>query len=199
MQISAVILTGGENSRMNGELKALLKIGNTSIISRQYNVLSDIFDKIFICGKQAEYNLPLAVYEDEFKNSGPVSGIYSALKNADPGYVFIFSCDMPFLNHGLISQMITEAEAGNFDVIIPSHSNGIEPLHGIYSKNLVKKIENQLNDKDFRIRKIYEGINIKYFDVYLPIEPEIAFLNVNTPADLNKATNYAKRNDKRTY
>ncbi len=195
MQISAAILTGGENSRMNGELKALLNIEKISIIARQFALLQEIFDNIFICGKETEYNLPIKAYEDEFKGSGPVSGIYSALKNSTTDYVFIFSCDMPFLNRELIEKMINEAKTGNYDAIIPSHNDGIEPLHGIYSKKLLQKIENQLNDKDFRIRKIYEGINIKYFNVYLPIEPEIAFFNINSPADLTRAINYERRKD----
>lgn len=188
-------MTGGENSRMNGELKALLNIENISIIARQFAILQEFFGNIFICGKQTDYNLPIQIHEDEYKNSGPVSGIYSAIKNSNTDYVFIFSCDMPFLNRDLIAKMIDEAKTGNYDAIIPSHNDGIEPLHGIYSKKLLQKIETQLNDKDFRVRKIYEGINIKYFNVYLPIEPEIVFFNVNTPDDLTKAINYAKRND----
>jgi len=60
----------------------------------------------------------------------------------------------------------------------------------------LSKVENQLKQKDFRIRQLYEGINIKFFDVYLPTEPEIAFFNINTQSDLNKAKDYAKRIDK---
>jgi len=196
LKISAAILTGGENSRMNGELKALLKIDDFSIIAWQYETLADIFEEIFICGKKANYNLQITVYEDEYINCGPVSGIYSALKNVENDYVFVFSCDMPFLNKNMISQMILVAATEKYDAIIPSHKNGIEPLHGIYSKNLLSKVENQLKQKDFRIRQLYEGINIKFFDVYLPTEPEIAFFNINTQSDLNKAKDYAKRIDK---
>jgi molybdopterin-guanine dinucleotide biosynthesis protein A len=54
--ISAAILAGGKNSRMNGENKALLNIDDIFIIDRQLEVLSKLFNELFIVWKNFENN-----------------------------------------------------------------------------------------------------------------------------------------------
>jgi molybdopterin-guanine dinucleotide biosynthesis protein A len=106
MKFSAAILTGGLGSRMNGVNKPELIIGNKSIISRQIEIIKQIFDEILICGKTSESFNNLPVYPDIYQGIGPVSGIYSALKYSKNPYLFILSGDMPFIDKNLITEMI---------------------------------------------------------------------------------------------
>ena len=192
MKLSAAILTGGESSRMGGNNKAFAKVGDNTVFDRQYEILSAIFEQIIICGKNADYGVNLPIFPDLEDGNGPVSGIYSALANSNSDYVFISSCDMPFINVKLIRELIKIIENSNYDIVIPRHSQGIEPLHAFYSTRLASLFKKQLNEKEFRIRKNFENLNIHYFDVNLRYNPDVVFMNINTQEDLKKANDYER-------
>jgi molybdenum cofactor guanylyltransferase len=192
--ISAAILTGGESSRMGGVDKALVIVGNKTVFQKQYSVISNIFDQIIICGKSNNYGVELPKFPDLENGNGPVSGIYSALANSNSDYVFISSCDMPFINTDLITEMMDIVRNNNYDIVIPKHLQGIEPLHAFYSTRLTDLFKNQLDEKEFRIRKNFENLNIHYFDVNLRYNPDVVFMNINNQEDLQKANDYEREN-----
>jgi molybdopterin-guanine dinucleotide biosynthesis protein A len=194
LKLSAAILTGGESSRMGGFNKAFATVGDDSVFIRQHAILSKIFNQIIICGKSEDYGVKLPIFPDLEDGNGPVSGIYSALANSNSDYVFISSCDMPFINVKLIRELIKIIENSNYDIVIPRHSQGIEPLHAFYSTRLASLFKKQLNEKEFRIRKNFENLNIHYFDVNLRYNPDVVFMNINTQEDLKKANDYEREN-----
>lgn len=194
MKLSAAILTGGEASRMGGVNKALALVGDISVFQRQYFVISKIFDQIIICGKEENYGITLPIFPDFEIGNGPVSGIYSALSNSNSDYVFISSCDMPFIDSCLIMEMIEIVINNNYDIVIPKHDLGIEPLHAFYSTRLTNLFKKQLDEKEYRIRKNFENLNIHYFDVNLRYNPDVVFMNINTQEDLKKANDYEREN-----
>ncbi|MDD3685904.1 MAG: molybdenum cofactor guanylyltransferase [Bacteroidales bacterium] len=194
MKLSAAILTGGESSRMGGDNKAFAEVGGISVFERQHFVLSKIFEQTIICGKNVDYGVNLPIFPDKDVGNGPVSGIYSALANSTTDYVFISSCDMPFLNTDLIKDMMEIVINSNYDIVIPIHPQGIEPLHAFYSTRLTSLFKKQLDEKEFRIRKNFENLNIHYFDVNLRYNPNVVFMNINTQEDLKKANDYEREN-----
>lgn len=196
MKISAAILTGGKNSRLNGFPKYTLKINGISILEIQCQILQNIFDEIILCGEEINNPLNVKAIPDYYKNIGPISGIFSAIKNnKNSDAIFIFSADMPFLNKDLIYKMITDFEKEkDLYALVPQHSkNMIEPLHSIYSSKLLNKLETQINNKNYSIRNIFINENVKYFYVNLDLEPEKTFFNINTFEDYNKAKEYARQ------
>lgn len=197
MKITAAILTGGESSRMGGINKALAKVGGVSVFERQHFVLSKIFEQIIICGKNEDYGAKLPIFPDLENGNGPVSGIYSALANSNSDYVFISSCDMPFINSDLITEMMEIVKNNNYDIVIPKHLQGIEPLHAFYSTRLTDLFKNQLDEKEYRIRKNFENLNIHYFDVNLRYNPDVVFMNINNLEDLKKANDYERKKNGR--
>jgi len=194
MKVCAAILTGGKNSRMNGKTKSLLDICNRSIIDMQIEILDDIFDKTIICGKGIKNKANYTVIEDEYQDIGPISGIYNAIKNSDTDYTFVFSSDLPFLNKNMIADMIKLLDITKPEVLIPSHSNGLEPLHAIYHKSLAPKIEKQISEKNYKIRECFLNADTHKFIVNKNYNPEKSFFNVNTPQDLEKAILLCKTN-----
>ncbi len=190
--ISAAILAGGKNSRMNGENKALLKVDGISIIDRQLEVLSGLFNEIFIVGKDFDNGHNLRIVEDIYPDKGPLSGIHTALSYSKSQFVFVVSCDMPFLCADFIGELVFEAGKNNYEAIVPKHDLGIEPMHALYKKNLLKNAESTLMQDDIRIRNMFKGIKIKYFSVNLHYNTEMIFFNINNPQDLQKAQSHAK-------
>lgn len=124
MDIGALILMGGKNSRMGGNIKGFLKIKDITFLEK---IIKDLecFSNIYISiNKNFSYeeikefeNMGLKVIVDEYKDIGPMGGIYSALKNCKEQYLFITGCDMPNINKYLIEELKVHIE-DNVDVVL---------------------------------------------------------------------------------
>ena len=184
---SCAILAGGKASRMNGILKWQLLVNGEPIIDRMAKVLSPVFTEILFvhAGDFDDYTTqPFLPITDIFKEKGPLGGILSALKSSKSENVFIFSCDMPFLNNQLISLQWNEFSKTMPDALVPIIENNIEPLHSIYSKKCIPWIEKQLTTStDLRIRSFFNEGNVQFWDISDLKAYHKAFTNINTWED----------------
>ena len=180
---TAIILSGGKNSRMNYKTKAFLKINGDTFIHRILSAIADYEEKIISCNNFKDYkdfeNEALLV-SDSFKEIGPIGGIYSALNKSSFSHALIVACDMPFLNKDILNYL------GNYDfkedALIPVVNGKIEPLCGIYKKSSLKIIESMIKDKDYKLMNLLKILNTKYLD----IKDNDNFLNINNPEEYSE-------------
>jgi len=186
---SGAILAGGKNKRMNGIAKSFIRIQDTPIIRKTIDILKSIFEEIIIVTNSPSdykaYNKDCRIVSDIIKDSGPPGGIHSALSYASRDAVFVVACDMPFLHNGLIVRLLDAAKEDQVDCLIPCSERGPEPLHGVYSKSIIPKLENAIKKREFCIASILEQVNCKY--VKAKKEEQSSFININSPEDLQEA------------
>lgn len=180
---SAVILSGGKNTRMNYKTKAFLEFEGSTFIDRTLNAISDYEEKIISCNDIEKYkdfeDIALIVLDD-FKEIGPIGGIYSSLKVSRFSHSLIVAGDMPFLNKKLLNYL----GEYNFeeDALIPVVNGRIQPLCGIYKKDILKTIEEMINNKNYKLKSLLEKINTKYIDM----NEVDNFSNINTIEEYDK-------------
>ena len=186
--ITAVILAQGKNKRI-GLAKSLLEINGISIIEKEVKLLKTIFDNIIIISEKEELKRrfpDIKFYDDIYKEIGPLGGIHSALYHISSGSAFVFACDMPNLSKDIITRQIKLYLKSRIEIVVPRHSQGIEPLHAIYHKRAIMNINQIISQKIYSIRSFYKGMRIKYFDV---TDEEIKyFYNVNTMKEYKNLT-----------
>jgi molybdopterin-guanine dinucleotide biosynthesis protein A len=187
MNITGIILAGGNNSRM-GVNKALLEIDGKRLIDNILDVYQKIFSEMIIVTNDPLYYTEFPntiVVSDIYKGKGSLGGIYTGLFYAANDYSFVTACDMPFLNKDFILYMIEQI--GKRDIIVPELPEGFQALHAIYSRRCLPAIKKMiLSDKlkivglykEMRLLKITEE-KIKLFNKNGNI-----FTNINTPDDL---------------
>jgi len=185
----AIILSGGNNRRMLHN-KAFLQMGQKSIIEREIEVLSTFFSRIIVVTNTPENHehLRVSLVSDVVPGKGPLGGIYSGLMAPKDKYNFVVSCDLPFLNAGLISYMIELTEG--HDIVVPRLNGLVEPLHAIYSKYCLIPIKRQLDRNELKIQSFFGEVKVRYIreSEIKKYDPKgIAFFNVNTEEDLGKA------------
>lgn len=188
-KISAVILAGGKSSRINRD-KTLLRLGDSLLLEKIISLLQDLFTEIIIVSANKQIYRKFSEYKiisDEFENCGPLGGIHAALGNAEGKAIFVFACDMPNLNPKIIQRQLQVFEKEKVDAVVPSHIEGIEPLHAIYAKSCLPAIENQLKQNNKSVRSFFSKIKIKYLE-FLPSEIKF-FFNINTEHDLKSIQN----------
>lgn len=187
MDIGALILMGGKNSRMNGNVKGLLKIKNSTFLEKIQETLNDfssiylsINDKFSKEQKQNFENMGFKIIEDIYKEIGPLGGIYSSLLNCKEEYLFITACDMPFITKNSIEVLCNKVDKNTDGVVFYDKNNKLYPLGAIYSKNVLPIIEEMIEKKYYKLSYLIEKsnfvkINIEKIDIPLKV-----LSNINT-------------------
>jgi len=183
--IVAVVLAGGKNTRIGRE-KSLIELNGSLLLAQELEVLEKIFQRILLVTSKPEVISNFKQYSkasDQFKDCGPLAGIHAALAELNQD-IFVFGCDMPYLNETIIRQQLANYNQVNYQALVPKHIEGIEPLHAIYSKTCLQPVQDQLTKGNYSVRSFFKQINIHYQEFE---EEDIKwFFNINTEADLDK-------------
>lgn len=186
--ISGAILAGGASKRFDGLTKAKIVIGGKQIINRITETIADLFEEIIIVTNTPdefkEFN-NYKIVSDQFTGAGPLGGIHSALKASSNDELFVFAGDMPLLNKKYIIRQINYFYTNKFDILTPMVDELIEPLHAIYSKSIVKVLEEYLAaDHNYAVREFLKLQNVGYIPFKVSEETKKAFTNINSPSDI---------------
>jgi len=186
--ISGVILAGGAGKRFNGSIKPKIIVEGKTIISRILESFDGLFDEIIIVTNTPDefYGFSSCkITGDQFVDRGPLGGIHAALKMTVSEAIFVVAGDMPYLRKDLILRQIESFEKGNCQVLIPKINNFIEPLHGIYSKSILNRLEEYLlNNSDNAIYKFISLTDVGYMEIGDSEDSSKAFTNINYPSDI---------------
>lgn len=203
--ITGIILAGGKSKRM-GENKALMRLGNDTLIEHVIERVRPITDELLIITNSPdEYaHLGITLHGDIVQNAGALGGIHTGLTHATHDTVLCVGCDSPFLVSNLICYLVSALE--KYDAVMPyTYKSSIEysgrigkdqrptilqTLCAAYSKSCLTAIEVMLNESDFRVHALAEHAKV------LTISPDIwqtydsdglSFFNINSPEDFEKA------------
>jgi molybdopterin-guanine dinucleotide biosynthesis protein A len=189
VKITGVIQAGGKSTRMGGRPKALIELGGRRIVERVVAALAPAVDDILIVTNTPELYtfLGLPMVGDVYPDRGSLGGIYSGLRAAGEVALTV-ACDMPFLHPEVVRLVVSRAGEG--DVVIPRVGNQLETMHAAYGKACLPHIEKRLLAGQLRIVEFFAGlqvVEIAEADVARFRDPGVAFMNVNTPDELERA------------
>ncbi|HQO09530.1 MAG TPA: molybdenum cofactor guanylyltransferase [Clostridiales bacterium] len=191
INISCAILAGGKAKRMNGENKALLKIGEKSNLEKIIAFADKYFgETLIISNHPTHYNQyqNVKIFKDIITDIGPLGGIHSALKNAKGKAVFFFPCDMPFINTALVEEEIKEFINRGCEIIVPKIKDFYEPLHSIYSVSVAERFEQHIKTStDLSVRSFFSKANVFFWELEDSEVNRKSFININTKHDLLNA------------
>ena len=184
--IAAIILAGGQNSRMGGADKAFLTVGGQTVFARTLELLRQCFPQIVVVSNRPQKyaGFDVEVTSDEFPGCGPLAGIQAGLGLIRRPYAFVVACDMPFLRLepiAFLARRVATQEA-----IIPCWDGDIEPLHAIYATALRRSMEEALRAGICAIREFLPTIRAEYIaEAVMRVVDgaDESFRNVNTPED----------------
>lgn len=196
--VTGIILSGGKSSRMGGN-KSLLKFEDQTIIERVRDLMKSLFNEvILITNDPADYKfLSIPIFEDLFKQKGPLAGIHSGLTHSSSEKNFIISCDLPFITPEMIKYLV---DFRTEKLITVAKATGhIQQLAGKYSKESVYEAEKILNDqlsgeakggnqtkKDISALKLIERVGAEIISAEsLPFYKKELFFNMNDVEDYN--------------
>lgn len=188
-KITGVILSGGKNTRMGGRNKAFIEFEGERLIDRTARIFKALFKEvILVTNSPLDYlDQNVMIVTDIYKDKGALGGIHAGLFHATREKAFFAACDMPFLNLEFIKAMIDLAE--NYEIVVPSPPDGLQPLHAVYSRKCLPVIEKLFTQDKLKIIGFYPGYTIHKIppEVLVQYDPEgKMFANVNSLEELRK-------------
>jgi molybdopterin-guanine dinucleotide biosynthesis protein A len=188
--ITGAILAGGRSRRL-GRDKANLPIGSRPLAHWVRDAISPLVDECWLISNQPvahlELGIPLLI--DVLPGRGALGGLLSIMLVAKGDYVLLSACDTPFLQTKLLEAMI-QTLRGGLDAVVCRSSRGLEPLPGIYSCRLLKRLEAQVQGDDLRLRTLLSACRTRILlpEEINPGDPnELSFFNINTTEEAAKA------------
>ena len=194
---SALILAGGRSRRMGFKDKALIPIGDKTILKHVMDSLDGVVDEIIISMRDApqqellnNYTQGHDVVLDKLQDVGPLSGILEGGKAANGEYVFVAACDMPYINTDVVELLFKRAEG--HDAAIPVWENeNLEPMHAVYRTQpmAVETEKAILRNEKFVLAPVFKMQDLVFvkIDEIQQLDPDLrTFVNVNTPDDVEK-------------
>jgi molybdopterin-guanine dinucleotide biosynthesis protein A len=190
MRVTGVVQAGGKSTRMGGEPKALVELGGRRLIERVVAVVREVTDDVLVVTNTPELYrfLGLPMVPDAFPDHGSLGGIYSGLAAATGDAAFTVACDMPFLRAPVARLVI--ARAGEADVVIPRAADQLQTMHAVYAKRCLPHMEERLRAGRLKIVGFFDAVRVLEVsedEIARHADPEIVFMNVNTPEELARA------------
>jgi molybdopterin-guanine dinucleotide biosynthesis protein A len=193
---TGVVLAGGAASRYGGLPKGLERVAGQRIIDRVADALREVTDDLLLVANDpaASNWLPgIRVQADLVPNAGGLGGIHAAL-HAARSPVLIVAWDMPFVPPELLARLRTLGDGADVAVPVSGSRRGVEPLCAFYAPTCLPAIEQSLADGDRRVIGFHERVRVARLpadEVSAFGDPELLFMNVNTPDDLARAEAHA--------
>ena len=191
--IAGLVLAGGRNTRMGGKDKSRIPVGGVPLIHHISQLLQDLFAQVILVTNRPDLHRDLPdgveIVSDQYRGRGPLGGLQAGLRRTEADAVFCLACDMPSLDRRLIRAQAEEF--GSFakkscQVLIPRVGELIEPLHGIYLKELEPLVREICNGSgSYSIRVLLGRARTCYWDLEDTPRIRSAFFNLNTPKDLS--------------
>ncbi len=197
---SCIILCGGQSRRM-GRDKGSMIIQDKPMIKHILSTLNhQINEVVIVLNDQTridkysefinpkEYTYTITFAEDKIKNKGPMPGIMTGLSYITGNYALILPCDSPYVSKKYLNAIFSQLDE-NYQAIVPYHDSEdklktSEPLHSIYSKDIIPVIDNLVNQDVLHIKGLIEKIDAKFVLIDNKKIEKKEFRNLNRPEDV---------------
>ena len=183
--ISAIILSGGRATRMNGVDKGLVLLQNKPLITHVVERLKPQVGEILINANReiAQYQtFGLKVLQDETDEFlGPLAGILLGLKHAKNEFVLSAPCDSPLLPADLAQRLLDDMLESRMDIAVASSDSNAHPVFCLMKKNVLPSLIAFLEAGERKVSAWQKSLN--YIEVDFSDNSQ-AFANLNTFDDL---------------
>jgi molybdenum cofactor guanylyltransferase len=191
MSISAIILSGGRATRMNGVDKGLVLLKDKSLLQQKPLIahviarLQPQVDEIFINANREiatyeAFGLPVLKDENE-EFIGPLAGFKLGLQHAKHEYVLTVPCDSPLLPLDLVARLYNGMSASRMDIAVASSDGDTHPVFCLMKKSVLPSLMDYLARGERKVSAWQKSQN--YIEVNFSDCSE-AFVNLNTFEDL---------------
>jgi len=196
ISVLGAALAGGASTRF-GSPKPLASVGGRTVLSRVLGALGEVCPEVVLIANDpriaaaAGRSLP-----DDVPGLGPLGGIATALRHArSHGFVgaLCLAADTPFVGAALLRELLVDPAA----VVVPESTGrrSCEPLCAYWPVGVLDEARRALDAGERAPHRLLDRLprvrHVPLETVRRIGDPDILFLNLNTPEDLERAERIA--------
>lgn len=184
--ITAVILAGGQGSRLGGIDKGLVKLNNIPLVQHLINRIQPQVCQVIISANRniERYSqLGFPTYADDITGyAGPLAGILKTLQHCESEWLLTVPADSPLIPHDLAERLVQNSN--NNKVVIAHDGQHLHPTFALIHKSLTSSLEDFLQKGERKARLWMQQQAHTSVDFS---EQADSFMNINTEAELKNA------------
>lgn len=191
---AGVILTGGRSSRMEVDRKALVKLGDQSLLQRVIDRLAQQVEPLLLsCESDHEAFKPFGltrVPDHKPRYRGPLVGLYSAMcflrETGSANNLLLCPCDAPFVPTDLVNRLLAAQRLAGPAVVVASYLDELQPTFSLWHTSHFSVIRDAVMDHGMGgLKQVLKLLPFTTVDWERTQPPP--FFNVNSPGDLKAA------------
>ncbi|GBE08204.1 molybdenum cofactor guanylyltransferase [bacterium BMS3Bbin11] len=183
--ITAVIVAGGQSSRMGGQDKGLIKLHGKTIIEQIIEQISPQLDRVIINANRnreqyRQFGFP--VIKDKIPGfQGPLAGILTALDTVNTEFIITLPCDGPQLAADYVARLSTTLAENSAEIAVAHDGFRMQQMYALIPASLAVDLTAFLKqgNRAIKLWLAQHKVAIADFSDY----PEM-FLNINTDEEL---------------
>ncbi|HEV8360496.1 MAG TPA: molybdenum cofactor guanylyltransferase [Candidatus Thermoplasmatota archaeon] len=191
MRFTAVLLAGGQSTRMGAD-KAFVRLAGKPLVEWVLDALEPLTRSFVIVAndlpKFAAYESRARVVADDPPRAGPLAALRAGLRNSRQDWVFVTSCDAPFLQPAFVQALARFTRGA--DAAVPGSPEERWPLTAFYHQRCMPALDRAVQRDDKKIIAFFPDVAVRWvpLDELRRWDPELRSLwNVNSPTELEKA------------
>ena len=186
---TAIVMAGGDSSRM-GTDKASILLGGQTLLQSVVATMQQLFPQVIVSVRQPRAGIDLPQVCDEQPDGGPLAGLVASLRQITTPWAFIVACDMPF-----VVPEVVELLAGyrsQHQAVVPVVHGHPQPLAAFYAASCLAPLRASLAAQQNSLRGVLKQLDVRYVDEaeMLEADPHLrSFFDLDTPQDVAQAMN----------
>lgn len=166
LTISALILSGGQSSRM-GEEKRLINYHGKTQEQYLFDLLSNFFSAVYVSINQNQTTDLPYIQDLDLPIKSPMVGIVSAFTHNPNVAWLVVACDMPFVDEIAIEFLLKHRNSEKFATAFENPDEHFpEPLLTIYEPRIFPKLQEAINQGKKSPMKVLQNLDIEFLQKF---------------------------------
>jgi molybdenum cofactor guanylyltransferase len=202
-EAAGFVLAGGRSSRMGRE-KALVALSRRPLIAHAIGILRSVGLPPSIAGAQSDLKEFAPVIRDENPGTGPLAGVCAGLAATSARHAVFLSIDLPFVPASLIAFLLHHARVTGRAVTVASTAGFAQTFPCVIAREALPALESEMRAGRSGCFAAFEEAAESLGQSVVTVAAELVaqsghvnhshglspaqwFLNLNMPADLDRA------------
>lgn len=185
-KLSAIILSGGRATRMDGLDKGLVMLQNKPLVKHIIERIKPQTNELLINANREiqqykTFNLPI-LQDDDPDYIGPLAGFSLGLTHCKYDYLLTTPCDSPMLPNDLANRLMESLINKSAEIAVAKSAGNSHPVFSLMKKSVLPSLIAYIHSGGRKVSAWQKSL--RYIEVEFDDCSE-AFINLNTFEELN--------------
>jgi molybdopterin-guanine dinucleotide biosynthesis protein A len=178
-RFDAIVLAGGASRRFGGVDKAMMRVGEVTLLQRAVDAVADAAITV-VAGPRRHLGSHVVWVQEHPPGAGPAHALAAAIASVSAKVVVVLACDLPFASRTVVRRLV-EAIGNSDGAVLRDELLRTQPLFAAYRTDALRRRLTAVASPGSSMREVVSGIEVEL------VADAIAAFDCDTPDDLDTA------------